>query len=331
MFYNPLNRLVTPEPDSPLAVSLLIHDEPFPGPNSSFIPGTDAQIAWDSTSMDAFKQCPRKYQLSILQGYTPKGPLAITLAFGIYAHRLLETWYKLLAAGVPKEQAYLSVVHLALYFGEQLPASSDNSRTKETLVRFAVWYLDQFSNDAARTITLPSGKAAAELSFQFTFMEIEGQPIYLCGHLDRLCEFQSGTYFSDLKTTGKTLNEQYFSRFSPNNQMEIYTIASNIILSKPSKGGIIDAVQLGVNFCRFTRHLIPFDPELIEESITDLQYHVKKAWDCARASYWPKDNTACSRWGGCEFQSICSLAPRQRAMYLKGNFRQRTWDPLRPR
>jgi hypothetical protein len=330
MYFDPLTRLTSLTPDSPLSVSLLIEDEWREG-NSSFLPGTHFQIAFDSTSMDALKQCPRKYQLSILEGYTPTGPLAITLAFGIYAHRLLETWYKLIASGMKKEQAYLSTVHLALHLGEHLPQSADNTRTKETLVRFTVWYLDQFSNDAAKTLTLPSGKAAAELSFQFPFMSIDGQQIYLCGHLDRLCSFQDGLYFSDLKTTGKALNEQYFSQYNPNNQMEIYTIASNIILSKPSKGGMIDAVQLGVNFCRFTRHLLPFDPELIEESINDLQYYVKKAWECARAAYWPKDNTACSRWGGCEFQSICALPPRRRAMYLKGNFRKRSWDPLRPR
>jgi hypothetical protein len=330
MFFDPLTHLVTPTPDSPLSIPLLIEDE-WREENSSFLPGTRAQFAWDSTSMDAFKQCPRKYQLSILDGLTPTGSLAITLAFGIYAHRLLETWYKLTASGISKEKAYLSTVHLALHLGEHLPPSSDNSRTKETLVRFTVWYLDQFSNDAAQTLTLPSGKAAAELSFQFPFMEIDGQQIYLCGHLDRICSFQGGLYFSDLKTTGKALNEQYFSQYNPNNQMEIYTLASSVILSKPSKGGMIDAVQLGVNFCRFIRHLLPFDSEQINESITDLQYYVKKAWDCARANYWPKDNTACVRWGGCEFQSICALPPRRREQYIKGNFRKRSWDPLKPR
>jgi hypothetical protein len=330
MFYNPTTRLVTPEPDSPLSVSLTVADAPFTQENSSFVPGTQFQMAWDSTSLGTFKLCPRKYALTIIEGWIPNQP-SINLTYGIFFHRLVETWHKLLASGMPKEPAYLSCVHLALHLGENLPISSDNTRTKETLVRAIVWYLDTFSKDAAKTLTLPSGKAAVELSFQLPFTCIDGVQTYLCGHLDRLCEFQGQFYFSDIKTSAKPLNEAYFNQFSPNNQMSIYSIASQIILERPAAGGIIDAVQLGVNFNRFHRFILQYDPEQTEEDIRALTFWIDQAYRCALTQDWPQNNTVCSMWGGCEFRSICSMAPRRREQYLKGSFHKRTWDPLKSR
>ena len=40
------------------------------------------QLVWVATSLGTFKECPRKFFLSVVRGYRPK-PSAIALVFGI--------------------------------------------------------------------------------------------------------------------------------------------------------------------------------------------------------------------------------------------------------
>lgn len=325
MYYDPFTR-TSREVAGPNSIPLFVQDLPF-GPSTALIPGTSFQIAYDSTSLDALKTCARKYELTILNGWVPKST-SIKLTFGIYVHRILESYHKLRALNLSHKEAFESIVYLSLLLGETLPVTRDNTRTKESLTRVAVWYLDQYANDPARTLIFPSGKPAVEVSFKLPFIQIEGVQLYLCGHIDRIVEYQDDLYFVDYKSTSNQLNAQYFAQFNPSNQMSLYAIASQVILGRPAKGGIIDAIQLGVNFCRPYRHLLTIDAETMEEDLEDLKNWITAAARSAAAGIWAKNNSSCMKWGGCEFQSICSLPPRHRPMYLKGNFHQRLWDPL---
>lgn len=48
------------------------------------------QIVWDATSLGTFKECPRKYYLQVVRGYTTKQS-ALALDFGIIFHEGLES------------------------------------------------------------------------------------------------------------------------------------------------------------------------------------------------------------------------------------------------
>jgi hypothetical protein len=67
------------------------------------------------------------------------------------------------------------VARLAALLGERLQ-SLDTSRTKETLVRSVVWYLDEYRDDPLKTALLPDGKPAVELSFLLPVFDIEVGP-----------------------------------------------------------------------------------------------------------------------------------------------------------
>lgn len=330
----------------PLAVPLTPQSLPF-GPKRSFLPESTFQFAYDSVSLDLLRTCPRKYQLVMIEGWHPK-TLAPPLAFGLHFHTCLETWYKLLNHGMDKEAALLSLCRLALLLGERLP-EGDKYRTKESLVRTVIWYIDQFWDDHAETLMKKDGSPMVELSFALPIMDLEHgdtrfpSPIQIlyCGHMDRPVKFQGKNYCTDYKTSVYELNPDFFSAFKPSGQMSGYNIAGHVILQDGCAGIIIDGIQLGVNYSRFRRHIINYTPEEIEEDIRDIQQWVRVAKGYSDANYWPKQPTACGRYfktqeraiidAGCPFREICSKPSNVRQIYLKGKFIQRNWDPLVPR
>lgn len=312
----------------PYAVPLSVNEAPF-GKNTSFLESSPFQFAWDSVSLTLFQTCPRKYYLTIIHGWTNRR-MPPPLSYGIFFHTCMETWHKLITSGMNKDQAQLRLLRLALLLGEHI-APGDTARTKETLARAVILYLDRFWDDPAETYILPSGKPAVELSFQLPFEEINGIPTYLCGHIDRVVTYQDDIYFSDFKTTKYGLDDRFFSNFSPSTQMSNYNLATQVILEKPAAGGIIDGIQLLVNHNRYLRRTLEMSAEQTEEHIRDVKTWLVSAEHCASEEYWPKNPESCSKYSGCHFRAICAMQPARREMYLKGDFIQRTWDCLIPR
>lgn len=64
--------------------------------------------AWDSTSLRCFMECPRKYQLNIVEGWRSGSNL--DLEFGSLWHESVELFDRLRAQGATKEQATLEAV-----------------------------------------------------------------------------------------------------------------------------------------------------------------------------------------------------------------------------
>jgi len=302
------------------------------GPNQSISSGI--QHAWDNTSISLFKTCPRKYYFTIQEGWTHRS-MPPPLAFGIHLHTCLQTWHQLLAHGRSKDVSLGRIVKLAGLLGEILPVG-DTARTKETLIRTIVWYLEQFWEDTTETVILESGKPAVEYSFQLPLGTHKGQEIIVCGHIDRIVHWQGKTYIADYKTTKYTLDHKYFNKYKPSSQFALYCAACKLIAgetaSLPAANGVIvDAMQLGVNFTRYARNIIEFSPNEIDEYLTGLWYWITTAMDACEAEYFPANEESCSNYGGCTFRDICSLPKARREDYLKNSFVKTTWDPLQNR
>lgn len=321
---------------------------------SPFLPGTCIQFAWDSHSLSTYKTCPRKYQLSIIEGWRHKRT-GYHLKFGIHFTDAVDRYDKLRAdgpqAGLGHEEALRTVVGLALIDtwetyedgteGPWISGDPKNTKTRYTLIRSIVWYLDQFGErDPARTLVLEDGRVASELSFRYELdwgplQDVAGpvQPYVLCGHLDRVCEFTGETFIMDRKTTGSTVGDYYFDQYEPNNQITFYTVAGQIILGTLVKGVIIDAVQTAVGFSRFARGVTYRTQAQLSEWLRDLQIWLEQAEKDAMNRYWPMNDTACF---GCEFNrhdgKICAKDPAVRQSFLEANFTQESpWNPLQTR
>lgn len=321
-------------------------------PQSPFLPGTKTQFAWDSTSLGALKTCPRYYQYTMLDGYVAKDE-NIHLRFGQEYHSAIQDYENCRAGTMDFEDAVRETVHRLLVRindwdvdHTHKPGSYKNARS---LLFMVVSYLDEYRNDPCKTLILDNGKPAVELSFRFELdwgpfcdigrADIEGrekeQPYLLCGHLDRVVTFNDDIYVMDRKTTTSTPGDYYFDQFEPNNQMTLYTLASQVIFQSPIKGVIIDAAQIAIDFSRFTRGFTYRTPEQISEWMNDLKFWFAKAEDYAAEGYWPMNDTACGNYGGCRFRKICSKSPQVREQFLKSNFTKQEpherWNPLKSR
>lgn len=295
------------------------------------------QFAWDSTSLSAFKTCPRLYYYSIVKGYAPK-TRSFHLTFGIWYHEALETYDHARARGESHERAVLAAVHRTLVSSWERELnrpwlSLDPNKNRLTLVRTIVWYLDQFATDPIETVILANGTPAVELSFRYPFPLTlsTGDGVLFCGHLDRVGTISGQAWIIDRKTTKHAIDDRYFQQYSPDNQMSAYSLAGRIVYNIPVQGVIVDAAQVMVTFSRFKRGFAHRTDSQLEEWTRDTVGYIKHADQCAQENYWPMNDKACFNYGGCPFRPVCSRAPEVRELFLEADYTKRVWDPLQVR
>jgi len=315
------------------------------------------QLAWDSTSLGLLKECPRKYQLSIYFGYASRLE-NIHQTWGRIYHSALELYDRLRVLKgqlkwryheklPPKiyesingfdfhsaqREAVRHVLVAAWDYDLNRPWISDfPQKTRETLVRAIIWYLETFRDDLAQTIILTNGQPAVEISFRFEpqiATRTTGENFLICGHLDKLKRFEGKVWIVDLKSTYHALTEEYFAQFNPDNQMSLYDFGGTFIFrDEPIEGIIIDAVQTGVTFTRFQRGFTHRTEDLRAEWVEETQYWLHQAEDLVLRygdKPWPKNDRACY---GCQFRDVCAESPTMRQHILTTRFIKRNWNPL---
>lgn len=333
---------------------------------SPFLEGTKIQWAWDSTSLGWLKTCPRLYEYSMIDQWRAKGK-SVHLDFGGWYHSALEMYDRQKAEGAGHNDALIEVVREIMnwtWIKEAQPIGNDpnppigkpwdsghNLKTRETLVRTVIWYLEQFVEDTCETVILANSKPAVELSFRVemdwgpkTEVLHQGwttddtdipkttyQPYVLSGHLDRVVRFQEHYYVMDRKTSSTTIGSYYFDQFDPDNQMSLYSMAARVIYNTPVRGVIIDAAQIAVGFSRFSRGFTFRTEAQIEEWLANTREWLALAEDYATKGFWPMNDRSCHMYGGCVFRRVCSKSPEVRQKFLETDFYKREWNPLASR
>lgn len=315
---------------------------------SPFYPDTFYQFAWNSSALGVFKDCPRKYQLSYLMGWTPKGD-SIHLRFGKLYHKGLEDYDVHMSKGDDAETSLDKVVDMLLQATwdhreyEDVPETdprkgapilntgrpwdtsdhpAGSKKNRETLIRSVIWYIEHYSNDPVKTAILKDGTPAVELTFT---MEIDlttpaGEPYIFTGHMDRLVNYGDDLFVMDRKTSGNTLTTYFFDKFNPDNQMSLYTYAARVIYDVPVSGVIIDAAQIAVGFTTFNRGMTARSEGQLNEWMADTAFWLKAAERFADENYWPMNDGSCHKYDGCQFRRICGKDPVVREQFLKTDF-----------
>jgi len=314
---------------------------------SASLPGL--QIAWDSTSLGTLKECPRKYYYTLVEKWRAKSE-ALPLTYGIMYHSCLEHYARFKAQGMNHDEATratlrhaykLTAVYDGILGAEPGPdkvftqwQTTDTRRSKATLIRSVMWYLDQFGDkDPTQTVILANGKPAVELNFKIHLDMVgpDGSPYVFCGHIDRMVIFNEELWVQDHKTTIGALDSRYFDRYTPDNQMSLYTTAAKVAFEVEAKGCMIDAAQVAVGFTRFRRGFVHRTPGQLDEFMRDTQYWLKMAEGFAEAQHWPMNDKSCHNYGGCKFLQVCNKDPKVRAQFITQDFEKQEWNPLIPR
>lgn len=327
------------------------------GVRSPYLPDTNIQFAWDSTSLGLLKTCPRLYQYTMIDGWGSRDE-SIHLRFGIEYHSALQDYAISRARGDSHEDGIrYTVQQLHSRVWNWLPDRSTRAgkyKNRESIVALVIDYLDHFIDDPAETFILADGRPAVELSFRFALdwgpqnqtatydcddpeqKLIPTQPYLLSGHLDRVVNFSGGLYVMDRKTSLSTLSGYYFNQWSPSNQMTLYTLAGKIMLNQPIKGVIIDAAQVLLEKPNsFQRGFTYRTDDQLDEWLVDLRYWLHSAENYGTNNYWPQNDTSCDKFGGCKFREVCSRSPQVREQYLRASFDKlepdERWNPLKAR
>ena len=300
-------------------------------PPSPFIEGTCIQFAFDATTLELVKRCPQLYKYK-MDGWTTKEE-NVHLRWGQEMHTAFHNYELLRADGIEHEEAVFHTVREILYATEDW--NPDHKyKNKAFLIRSVIRKLDKYKDDTAVTVKLANGKPAAEVSFRFEldYGPTPERPYVLCGHLDRVVDFNREIFFEDYKSTTTTPSEWYWNQFHPHNQMTLYTLACQIVFQTNIKGGIIHSGQLMMDDTRFTRGFTYRTKAELEEWLVDLKYWLGQTVKWANDNYWPKNDTACDKYGGCKFREICNKDPGVRDKFLRSNFvKEEPWNPLKPR
>lgn len=323
------------------------------GTTSPFLPGTKQQFAWDSTSLGYLKTCPRLYQYIMLDGWS-SAEESVHLRFGGEYHAALQGYDIARAQGVTHEDALHDTIMELMTRTEDFHPDPESKagkyKSREMLVSLVIDYLDHFEEDPAKIYIKSDGTPAVELSFRFELEwgpgpfngNFEGedghvsQPYLLCGHLDKVVDFNDALFVLDHKTTTTTLSSYYFHQWEPNNQMTLYTIGGQVVLNSPIKGVIISAAQIMMTEPhRFVRGFTYRTQDQIEEWLNDLRILLRTNESYVEADYWPMNDTSCDKFGGCRFRGVCSKSPQVRDVFLKADFVQKPmeerWNPLASR
>jgi hypothetical protein len=320
-----------------LAVVENTEDPPVP---SKFIPGTFIQYAWDATSLESFKRCPRLYQYEMIEGWRPKNE-SVHLRWGAEFHTAMHQYQLMKADDIKHDEAVFLTIKELMYRIEDWD-TDHKYKNKFTLIRSVIRFLDQYEHDPAKTVMQSNGKPAVELSFTFELDygpiyeggngDLVKQPYILCGHLDRVVDFQGDLFAEDYKSSTSTPGSYFWNQFEPNNQMSLYTLAGKVVFQTNIKGVLIDSIQIMIDDTRCTRGTTYRTEDQIQEWLIDLNSWLIRAEEYATAGYWPQNDTACDKYGGCKFREICSKSPPVRERFLKGDFnKEEPWNPLLPR
>lgn len=316
--------------------------------DSPFLPGTNVQYAWDSTSLGYLKTCARLYYLVMIEGWTAQDE-SVHLRFGIEYHHSLQGYDLLITAGIKHDDVVFDVVR-DLMIRTAGWESEHATKNRWNLLRSVIWHLERYKDDGMKPIIRENGKPAVELSFRFEldWGPVEGgyrtpkdgerfayTPYILCGHLDRAVEVAGETYVEDYKTSTYAPTSWYFKKFEPDNQMSLYSIAGKVILGTPVKGVIIDAAQVREDETNFGRGITMRTEEQQQEWLDDLHYWLALQEQYALHDRWPMNDTACDKFGGCRFREVCSKSPSVRERFLESTFikqpPEERWNPLKAR
>lgn len=310
------------------------------------IDGQDYEM-WDATKLKAYA-CLERGRLAHEQHLIPVEP-AEALAFGTMLHKGVETWTQLAAVECrPESEAIAAAEQRALEVWEaELPLETrtmlelgGNRRSYANFKRLFAGFRRKFPLsmyeriiEVEKPFSLPLGQTR------------RGVPVAWCGRRDRVLQWQGGIYYTDIKTSTFSLDEDFFEKFKRSGQMIGYAWSAREQLGMDFAGILIQAVQVQAPLktkVRAADELCQADTIRIsntqidewKESTMSKIDRIHRARQeglssIAYPSYDRDDGDLCQNYNrSCDFAKLCTAEPEARAAIAARLFKKRVWSPL---
>ncbi len=296
----------------------------------SLPPTYDFPRVVSSTSLATLKLCQRKWNWSIIHGYSPKSSLSVDLHAGkCWASALEVTRNAYYRDGLlPDEAISLGLIKLNSEYGDfECPAKSPKSASR--LSDAFIYYFTAFhlETDAVRPYL---GSLGPMVEFSFTLPlpvlhPTTNEPILYSGRADMIGEFANGLYIFDDKTT-TSLGNSWASKWNLRSQFSSYCWAAREY-GIPVTGAIVRGISILKTTFDHAQVITQRPPYLVDEWLQSTTYHLNQAIDSWRKDYFPPNfDDACTSYGVCPFETPCS-APSP-TPWLESMFHIRHWNPI---
>lgn len=269
------------------------------------------QLVLDNSSIDSYRRCPKKYELSVLHGWQPRGRAQAT-SFGAAFHKGMEIYDIAMCEYKSHQQAMQeAIIGACRYFAGVEP---DSYRNIENLIRSIVWYFEEYGENPLQPISLPDGDWAIEQRFEVPLVGAYNLSL----RVDKIVYYNGKFYVHDYKTTETTIGPGFFNKYSTDSQVSAYCWAMEKV-GIPVAGFIIDAVQVAVGFNRYVRHIETRDKWQLDEWYDDTTNWVGLMEHSWRNDHYIRNHSSCFN---CDFKGICGRAPNMRDSFLSADFVQ---------
>lgn len=264
------------------------------------------ESTFDSSSLNTYVCCPRKYYWRYVRHLLPKGYKSAPLDFGTAIHEALRIWY---TTGDPKES--LDAFHDL--WDERF---ADKKRTHEKGIDLLTGYFETYQNETFEWISEP------ERVFKLDFFGSE-----FVGRFDGVIMFQGLPLVIDHKTATR-MGKNYFYQFRPDMQMSAYSFAAQQLYPDLDISGVF------LNVLYFTTTKIEYHRDIIQREEWELQEFIDvatrniaeiKTLDRDDHTDWEPRWAYCQHWYTCMFRDLCT--EKYPEDLIGSLYRKEEWDP----
>ncbi len=284
----------------------------------------------DSTTMAAFKSCPRKAELECFQHWKPLNQSVHLVAGAAYASGIEAARRAFYVDGQDSDSAVaLGLMELLRSYGSfECPA--DSAKSAERTAGALEYYFSRYPLDTekATPMTLPDGKRGIEFNFlePLDILHPEtGDPLLYSGRMDMMCEFE-GMHLGEDDKTASQLGASWPRQWDLRSQFTGYVWGAG-------RAGIkLDGFLVrGVSILKTkydAMEAITYRPQwMIDRWYEQLMRDIKRMMQAWKSGYFDYNlDHACAEYGGCPFRAVCQH--RDPTQLLQMQFERRRWDPV---
>ena len=283
----------------------------------------------DSTKVQTFMNCPRRYFYEYVLGWRLEGG-NLHLVFGKAIHEAMEILMYDLS---PQAQSNAIDIFMTIYRGEFPDESTDSDRGVKTPIK------------GLEAITGYAAKYNSIDSFDSVRTEIAGTvPIndedFLTFRIDAIIRDKDGVWLMDHKTTSR-VSQVWMDQWSMSFQLGTYShVLYSLHEADEVWGAKINGIALYKKGVEFLRVPVKKSPEMMQSWLFNANHWmdmINKEFSRLSQSTdshsvleaFPQNTGSCGSYGGCPYLDFCMAWPNplRRADAIPFGFKQEFWNP----